>query len=82
MDHLPLGEVLRRGGRGQRLALACQRCGWAATPPLALLAAELGRGTTLAEAAARLACRSCGARPAALGLAAAPPRKHAAAPAA
>jgi hypothetical protein len=56
MDDLPLGDTLHRR-RGRRLSLACRRCGWTAAPSIAVLAAELGHGTTLAEAAARLDCR-------------------------
>ncbi len=74
MDDLSLGDILRRR-RGRHLSLACRRCGWTAAPSIAVLAAELGHRTTLAEAAARLACRSCGARPAPLGLTDVPPRK-------
>jgi hypothetical protein len=74
MDDLSLGDILRRR-RGRHLSLACRRCGWTAAPSIAVLAVELGHGTTLAEAAARLACRGCGARPAPLGLTDVPPRK-------
>jgi hypothetical protein len=74
MDDLSLGEIRRRH-RGLGLSLACRRCGWTAAPPIAVLAAELGDGTPLAEATARLGCRGCGARPAALGLADVPPQK-------
>jgi hypothetical protein len=74
MDDLSLGEIRRRH-RGRHLSLACRRCGWSAAPPVALLAAELGHRTTLAEAIARLGYRGCGARPATLGLTDVPPRQ-------
>jgi hypothetical protein len=81
MDDLSLGDLLCRH-RGQGLSPACRRCGWTAAPPLAVLAAELGAGTTLAEGVARLGCPGCGSRPAMLGLSKAAPRKRAASAAA
>ena len=67
MQSLPAGDKLGRW-QHRRLSLRCDACGWTAAPLVGLLAAQLGPCTTLAEAAKRLACRDCGAPPAALAL--------------
>ena len=72
MQSLPAGDHLQCW-RHRRLSVLCGACGWAAAPLVSVLAAQLGPGATLGEAAARLACRDCGGPLTARGLVAAPP---------
>ena len=80
MQPLPAGDKLGRW-QHRRLSLRCGACGWTAAPLVGLLAAQLGPGATIAEAAKRLACRDCRGPVVAAALigaagAAPPPKAH------